>query len=318
MRNHLLDTNKAGDKLDPRYLNTPGRYCDGAGLYVDVAAPGQGSYLFRYKAAYRSLGSANVYSIEEAREKAAKMWQAARHGNDPFALLDHERARPVGKTFATAMAEYLKAKSPHWAASNRARELRRYEFLFGQIPDFVALPVKAIDQDAKNKALAVWDGQNKKRSDVGYYIGAILAYAETGKLRLAAGSVPVDHHEAMPYAQVPSFYAGLPDTVDANALRFLILTGARASEVIGGDAKAPASWGEIEGDTWVIPGSRMKGKREHRVPLSAQMVALLGERRADNVPLFKVTITAMHCSTPCARPRLNTRFMDLEHRFQIG
>ena len=103
MRNHLLDTNKAGDKLDPKYLNTPGRHCDGAGLYVDVAAVGQGSYLFRHKAAYRSLGSANVYSIEEAREKAAKMWQAARRGDDPFALLASRSARPTGKTFAQAM-----------------------------------------------------------------------------------------------------------------------------------------------------------------------------------------------------------------------
>jgi len=88
-----------------------------------------------------------------------------------------------------AMADYLAAKSPHWAASNRARELRRYEFLFGQIPAFVALPVKAIDQESKNKALATWDGQNKKRLDVGYYIGAMIDYAETGKLKVKAGKV---------------------------------------------------------------------------------------------------------------------------------
>jgi hypothetical protein len=94
-----------------------------------------------------------------------------------------------------AMADYLAAKSPHWAASNRARELRRYEFLFGQIPAFVALPVKAssvsaaIDQESKNKALATWDGQNKKQLDVGYYIEAIIDYAETGKLKVKAGKV---------------------------------------------------------------------------------------------------------------------------------
>jgi hypothetical protein len=91
-------------------------------------------------------------------------------------------------------AEYLKIKSPHWQASNRARELRRYEFLFGQVPDFVALPVKAIDQDAKNAALATF--QNKAREDVGFYIRAIIKYALTGEINIKGGTV--EHHESMP------------------------------------------------------------------------------------------------------------------------
>jgi integrase len=188
-------------------------------------------------------------------------------------------------------AEYLKIKSPHWQASNRARELRRYEFLFGQVPDFVALPVKAIDQDAKNAALATF--QNKAREDVGFYIRAIIKYALTGEINIKGGTV--EHHESMPYAAVPAFYTRLSElgTVNAKALQFLILTGARASEVIGGEAKAPATWGEITDvdglPVWAVPKERMKGGRMHRVPLTEQMVALLGERRAVDVPLFKAT-----------------------------
>jgi integrase len=33
----------------------------------------------------------------------------------------------------------------------------------------------------------------------------------------------------------------------------------------------------------------MKAKKTHRVPLTPQMLALLGERRADDVPLFEVS-----------------------------
>jgi integrase len=33
----------------------------------------------------------------------------------------------------------------------------------------------------------------------------------------------------------------------------------------------------------------MKAKKTHRVPLTPQMVALLGERRADDVPLFEIS-----------------------------
>ena len=55
----------------------------------------------------------------------------------------------------------------------------------------------------------------------------------------------------------------------ARALEFTILTAARVGEVLG------ARWDEISGDVWTVPASRMKGGREHRVPLSAHAVELL-------------------------------------------
>jgi integrase len=286
-----------------RLMRTKGKHSDGGGLYLQVAAPGQGSWVWRHKETWRSIGPANVYTIAEAREAARNLRKEVHEERDPFQLLKRA-AKPTGKTFAQAMAEYLAAKSPHWATSNRARELRRYEYLFGKVPDFTALPIKAIDQDAKNKALATWDGQTKARRDVGFYIEAIIRYAETGKLRLpGGGSGDVEHHEAMPYAQVPDFYARLAalGTVDARALQWTILTAARTDEVIGAEykgqiTKAPATWSEIADvdslPTWIIPGGldgRMKGKKTHRVPLTPQMVALLGERRADDVALFDVS-----------------------------
>jgi hypothetical protein len=172
MRDHQLPTDKSGEHVHPSLMREPGKHCDGHGLYLEVAAPGQASWMYRHKNGWRSLGSANGYSIREAREMAHKLWQVACRKEDPFALLATLRApkvaaEPKGKLFSTAMAEYLAAKSPHWAASNRARELRRYEFLFGKVPDFVALPIKAIDQAAKNAALATWNGQSKARRDVG-------------------------------------------------------------------------------------------------------------------------------------------------------
>lgn len=100
------------------------------------------------------------------------------------------------------------------------------------------------------------------------------------------------HHEALPYSQVPSFYARLAalGTVESRALQRTILSGARSDEVIGAKAKRSATWGEIvdiDGlPTWVLPAERMKGGKTHRVPLSSQMVALLGERQADNASLF--------------------------------
>ena len=59
------------------------------------------------------------------------------------------------------------------------------------------------------------------------------------------------------------------------ALEFLVLTACRSSEV------RLATWGEVdlEAETWTVPASRMKAKRDHRVPLSARALEILHEAR---------------------------------------
>ena len=63
----------------------------------------------------------------------------------------------------------------------------------------------------------------------------------------------------------------LGESVAAQALKFLILTAARTGEVIG------ATWPEIDLDEklWVIPAERMKAKKEHRVPLTDEVLEIL-------------------------------------------
>jgi integrase len=81
------------------------------------------------------------------------------------------------------------------------------------------------------------------------------------------------HHAAMPYPDIPGFLGKLREveSIHALALEFLILTAARSGEVLG------ATWDEIDIDAqvWVIPASRMKAGREHRVPLSARATVIL-------------------------------------------
>ena len=61
----------------------------------------------------------------------------------------------------------------------------------------------------------------------------------------------------------------------ALALEFMILTAARSGEALG------AKWSEIDvGEKlWTVPKVRMKGNREHRVPLSDRALAVLAEAR---------------------------------------
>src|SRR5262249_3008954 len=54
-------------------------------------------------------------------------------------------------------------------------------------------------------------------------------------------------------------------------LRFLILCAGRSNEIMGAD------WNEIDEKRrlWIVPPSRMKLRRQHRVPLSDEAMALL-------------------------------------------
>jgi integrase len=63
----------------------------------------------------------------------------------------------------------------------------------------------------------------------------------------------------------------------ANAVRLLLLTGARRGEVLG------ASWDQfdLEAGIWTKPSSHVKQKREHRIPISAPARQLLAEIKAD-------------------------------------
>jgi integrase len=81
------------------------------------------------------------------------------------------------------------------------------------------------------------------------------------------------HMRALPYSDVPAFVSDLRkrQIATALALEFCILNASRAGEVFG------AKWSEIDREArlWIIPGRRMKGGREHRVPLSARSLEIL-------------------------------------------
>src|SRR4029077_18161323 len=139
---------RAGDIKGLVQNNCRTKHSDGGGLILQVMEPGQASWLFRYfdkgagKELWPSIGPAATYTLDEAREKARQCRIELKEGRSPKNFLANGRAAPTVKLFATALEEYLAAKSPTWAASNRERELRRYRRLFGELPDFTGLPLR--------------------------------------------------------------------------------------------------------------------------------------------------------------------------------
>ena len=95
----------------------------------------------------------------------------------------------------------------------------------------------------------------------------------------------------MPFIELPDFMErlGKKNSVSARALEFAILTAARTGEVIG------AKWSEIDlkAGVWTVPAERMKGSKEHQVPLSKRAIAILKAFPARRVVMF----------SPVLRPR---------------
>lgn len=84
------------------------------------------------------------------------------------------------------------------------------------------------------------------------------------------------HHPALQVEHAQEWFADLRSrpSISARALEFVAFTACRSQEVRG------ARWSEIKGlngpaPVWTVPAERMKMGQPHRVPLSAQAVALL-------------------------------------------
>jgi integrase len=284
----------------------PGLYADGGGLYLQVRAKdGKGtsrSWIFRYKVnnrdRYAGLGSLNTIGLAEAREIARRCRQMRLAGVDPIAERRAERATKVAEnarsiSFEQAAHAYVAAHGGRWRNHKHLTQwstaLRRHVF-----PTLGSLPVNLIDTPLVLKSLKdVWASAPETGSRLRGRIEAILDWAAvsghrpkgdnparwSGHLEYLLSSPTkrqVVHLPALLFRDVPSFMAELRavNSIAARALEFLILTAARTGEVFG------ATWSEIDGDVWMIPASRMKGGREHEVPLSKRAREILEQMAA--------------------------------------
>jgi integrase len=253
------------------------------------------------------LGGLDTFSLAEARERARALRQKLKDGIDPLLQKRAEKAQrelAAAKTltFTQASQAFFEQHEGGWRnAKHRAQfisTLKEYAF-----PIIGSLPIAAIDTGLVLKVLeqrvpaargypagSLWQTRSETASRLRGRIEAVLAWATVrgyragdnparwrGHLSEALparnGIAKVEHHAALPYAELPAFMADLRirEGVAAQALEFTILTAARTGEVIG------ARWDEIdlEAGVWTVPAGRMKAGKEHKTPLSPRAVELL-------------------------------------------
>jgi integrase len=280
-------------------LTQAGRYGDGHGLYLQVMSPTNRSWLLRYERSGRErwmgLGPLHTFDLQQARERARRARQQLFDGSDPLEARAAERAARALEaartiTFEKAARQYFDAHERKWKnAKHRAQFLSTLtDYAF---PTIGRLPVAAIDTGLVLKCIEpIWNEKTETANRVRGRIESVLDWATVRGYR--TGDNPARwrghlsevlparetiqktvHHAALQFGDLPAFMAALGqrEGVAARALEFTILTAARTGEAIG------ATWDEIDLKTkvWTVPAGRIKGGREHRVPLSGRALEIL-------------------------------------------
>ena len=291
-----------------------GMYADGGGLYLRVTHSGTKNWVFRFmlngRPRWMGVGPVHTIGLAEARNRAAGFRLQRHDGVDPIEKRRAERLEArldaaKAMSFKECAVMYIAGHRAGWRNPKHAAQWQATLAMYAE-PVIGGLSVQRIDTALVLKVLEpIWTTKPETAGRVRGRIESILDWAKVRGYR--AGENParwrghldkllparskvrrVEHHAALPYAELPSFLVSLREQegIAARALEYSILTAARTGEVIG------ARWGEMDllDKTWTLTAARMKSGRQHRVPLSASALAILKEmqahRHADDAFVF--------------------------------
>ncbi|MBT4934711.1 MAG: integrase arm-type DNA-binding domain-containing protein [Rhodospirillaceae bacterium] len=313
----------------------PGKHHDGSGLYL-VVTDNSKKWVQRGtvngKRREWGLGSASDTMLAEVREKSSTYRRMIKDGIDPAeerqrlqaealaqeqaqSLLDNmptfkQVAQMVHKEHAPAWKNLKDAK--HWMSS-----LERHVF-----PTLGDIPVDAITGAMVRNVLAeIWLLIPATAKKVKQRIGTVLDHAhicgwreQEAPLRSITKGLPkqpkkTNHFAAMPWGDVPKFITDISTTLTASdvvlrAIEFTVITAARSGET------RLATWDEVDlkTATWTRPEDHMKADIEHRVPLSARAIELLGDPGKGLIfpgPRTGRPLSDMSLTMPLRRAELN-------------
>jgi len=304
---------KERSALEVKRLTRPGMHFVGLvpGLALQVLPTGGRTWVLRTMVGARrrdmGLGGFPEVTLADARVKAREAREKIRQGIDPIAQAQAARdglRNTVRMTFAEAAEKFIDSHRAGWrnekSALQWASSLEQYATPFIGSHDVaqvgIAHVLQVLEQpvpttrSAKDMNGKLWTHRPETAQRLRGRIENILDWAKGRGLR--SGDNPaawkgcldaqlprlekskrVVHHRAMALEDMASFMAELRqrEGMAARALEFAILCASRSGEVRG------MVWQEIDLNArlWVIPKTRMKASREHRIPLSDEAVALL-------------------------------------------
>jgi integrase len=267
----------------------PGKYSDGGNLYLVVSPSGARKWVLRYtwrsRAKEMGLGSANAVSLADAREKAAIARRKIAQGLNPIDERKRDKGIPAFGEMAAVVLEALSA-----GFRNEKHKAQWKTTLETYAAPLSNKPVDTITTDDVLSVLKpIWIVKAETASRLRGRIEKVLDAAKARGYRKdenparwrghldhllpRPSKLSRGHHAALPYEQVAAFISKLQEnsSLGAVALELCILTAARSGEILG------MRWSELDLKQmiWTVPANRMKGGREHRIPLARRAGQIL-------------------------------------------
>ena len=276
----------------------PYKLADARGLFLLVNPSGSKLWRLKYRIAGKeqllALGSWPSLPLKEARNQRDEVRAALSRGEDPAAA---RRARKLeqrlqaANSFETVAREYVNNQANRRSLRYKQDTIRRFEqnifpFLGGK-PIADIEPPELLDVLRKIENRGAYEMAARMRMLCGQVFRYGIASGRCKRdpaadLRGALIPHKVRHQPAVKPHELPELlrkiasYDGEP--VTRLGLLFMAYTFVRTGELI------PAEWTEFNtaDSIWTVPGTRMKMKSDHYVPLARQVLALLEELKAIN------------------------------------
>ena len=287
----LTDTNIRNAKTTGKVQ----KLTDGEGLYLHISPTGgklwRMAYRFDGKQKTLSFGKYPAVSLQEARKRRAEAKEQLAAGLDPGA--QKKEAKIVAKaakkeaenTFEAVAREWFASYSPSLTEKHALKLMRYLEKDYfpaiGTTPVTELEPMHILDVIRPVEA----KGRTNTAHRLANLASQVMSYAQiTGrtKYNIALGlTKALRPDRAQNYATItdPKGIGTLLRQIDEYKghfsivffLKILPYVFTRPSEL------RLAEWSEFdfEGAMWRIPAKRMKMRREHSVPLSRQVIAML-------------------------------------------
>jgi integrase len=220
------------------------------------------------------IGAFPTWDTKQARERAAELRRLVDAGGDPLEerqatrsaptmaeLLDeYEQAAMAKRSYRHDAAMVAKIIRPRWGARKVASiTLDDVEKLHAELTR-AGTPIRA------NRVVAC--------ASACFRLALKRRYISENPCRNISRNPENRRTRYLSVAELAKLIAVLdawPDQISAAAIKLLLLTGARRGELLR------ATWSEFDllAGLWIKPASHCKNKREHRLPLSAEAVAVL-------------------------------------------
>jgi len=253
------------------------------GFGLRVTKAGFRSFVLNYRAdgveRRFTIGSYPDWKVSPARKEATRLKRLVDQGFDPMGERHEDRAAP---TMSNLCDRYLTDHAPRKRETSRREDealIKRWikpEFGTRKVSD-----IRHADVDALHRKITD-HGTPIRANRTMSLISKMFSLAIRWEMRddnPARGIERNNEEKRNRYLvggelrRLVEALAAYPVQTSANAIRLLLLTGARRGEVLA------ARWDQFDLDTgiWVKPSSHTKQKREHRIPLSAGARLLLVE-----------------------------------------